>query len=222
MSRKYFSLVCVVASVAFAALVMSGIPAMAGMIDVSDALNVLPGSGRTVTVSSLAESTEADLIDNLAADNDGDGPFKFGGNDSDQRISISGFNSGFSTVRIYMVPADTQRLLGTITLRSSTALVSSLTADDYETVLGTSIAAGRTYLPYITGVSATDRGYFDMTVSAPSGTQSLFIDAGATTAPQYNGARIYEVQALIPEPGTIVMVITGLIGLLAYAWRKRK
>ena len=26
----------------------------------------------------------------------------------------------------------------------------------------------------------------------------------------------------IPEPGTIVLLFTGLIGLLAYAWRKRK
>ncbi|MCD4728661.1 MAG: PEP-CTERM sorting domain-containing protein [Pirellulales bacterium] len=30
------------------------------------------------------------------------------------------------------------------------------------------------------------------------------------------------VLAKIPEPGTLVLLATGLIGLLCYAWRKRK
>jgi hypothetical protein len=28
--------------------------------------------------------------------------------------------------------------------------------------------------------------------------------------------------AVVPEPGTLALLATGLIGLLAYAWRKRK
>ena len=32
----------------------------------------------------------------------------------------------------------------------------------------------------------------------------------------------FEIVGTVPEPGTIVLLITGLIGLLAYAWRKRK
>jgi len=28
--------------------------------------------------------------------------------------------------------------------------------------------------------------------------------------------------AVVPEPGTISIVLSGLIGLVAYAWRKRK
>jgi hypothetical protein len=32
----------------------------------------------------------------------------------------------------------------------------------------------------------------------------------------------FKIEAQTPEPGTIVLLSTGLIGLLAYAWRKRK
>ncbi|MCX5653889.1 MAG: PEP-CTERM sorting domain-containing protein, partial [Planctomycetota bacterium] len=27
---------------------------------------------------------------------------------------------------------------------------------------------------------------------------------------------------VVPEPGTLLLLVTGLLGLLAYAWRKRK
>ena len=32
----------------------------------------------------------------------------------------------------------------------------------------------------------------------------------------------FEIQGTVPEPGSIVLLIIGLIGMLAYAWRKRK
>ena len=41
-------------------------------------------------------------------------------------------------------------------------------------------------------------------------------DYGANTAPAYID------QSPIPEPCSLVLLATGLIGLLAYAWRKRK
>ena len=31
-----------------------------------------------------------------------------------------------------------------------------------------------------------------------------------------------KLNAPIPEPGTLTLLVTGLIGLLCYAWRKRK
>ena len=38
-----------------------------------------------------------------------------------------------------------------------------------------------------------------------------------------SGSQLYGLQiATIPEPSAIVLLVTGLVGLLAYAWRKRK
>jgi hypothetical protein len=28
--------------------------------------------------------------------------------------------------------------------------------------------------------------------------------------------------SIVPEPGTLILLVTGLLGLLGYAWRKRK
>ena len=32
----------------------------------------------------------------------------------------------------------------------------------------------------------------------------------------------FDVSTTVPEPSVIVLLATGLLGLLAYAWRKRK
>lgn len=185
----------------------------------SDEVNVLHGG--TVAVSSLNVGPAADVVDNLAADNTQDAPFLFGLDDPDQRMSITGFNSGFHTVRMFGIPTGDFRFIQTITLASSMTATSSLNPADYETALGTFPLAGRTYLPYLQGVSADSRGYFEMTVSAPAGTRSLLVSCGDADGA---GDRIYEVQAIttVPEPTATVLVMSGVFGLLAYAWRKRK
>ena len=32
----------------------------------------------------------------------------------------------------------------------------------------------------------------------------------------------FEILNVVPEPGTLTLLLAGLVGLLAYAWRKRK
>lgn len=61
------------------------------------------------------------------------------------------------------------------------------------------------------------------------GTSSIFIGAGSandTGTSQVDYIRVtagaYAPVAPVPEPTAFCMAITGLIGLLAYAWRKRK
>jgi hypothetical protein len=52
---------------------------------------------------------------------------------------------------------------------------------------------------------------------------SITIAAGAATGNDpFIGAVYYGTPATTPEPSTIVLAISGLFGLLAYAWRKRK
>jgi len=47
-------------------------------------------------------------------------------------------------------------------------------------------------------------------------------DAAAVGPVAYREFQIIGAATTIPEPNTIMMVVTGMIGLLAYAWRKRK
>ena len=39
---------------------------------------------------------------------------------------------------------------------------------------------------------------------------------------QHSKDLAFELYTVVPEPGAIVLLVTGLVGLLAYAWRKRK
>ena len=38
----------------------------------------------------------------------------------------------------------------------------------------------------------------------------------------YSGTSIGTTVSFVPEPGTLVLLVTGLLGLLAYAWRRRR
>lgn len=190
---------------ALATLAASG-TASAGLINLSDPLNVL--DGQTVTVSSTHVLTgtfglASKVVDDLAPDQNEDAGFLFGDSDGNQRLSISGFNSGFQKVRLYSVPTDSNRSPATLVLRSSTSLTTSLTATDYETSLGTFPLTSGDYQPYVTGVLAVIRGYVEVSVSAPAGTRSLYV---GFPGPSGQGDRVYEVQALIPEPSTAAIL----------------
>lgn len=64
--------------------------------------------------------------------------------------------------------------------------------------------------------------------SAPAPTSflnnSVFaIGAGIAGGFPYTGSMDnFKIEGTVPEPGTVVLLATGLIGLLCYAWRKRK
>jgi hypothetical protein len=65
-----------------------------------------------------------------------------------------------------------------------------------------------------------------VTTSSPAGLgQALRIELRATSGSSqtlFDNVRLDAVTAPIPEPSTLVLLGAGLLGLLAYAWRKRK
>ena len=63
----------------------------------------------------------------------------------------------------------------------------------------------------------TNRAYLTGSI-----TEFRIYNHGSKMAAQFAADYAAGANTLIPEPATIVLLITGLIGLLAYAWRKRK
>jgi hypothetical protein len=108
-------------------------------------------------------------------------------------------------------------------------------ADHFETqcipYTGTALS-GTAFAGHV-GADSTNpaHSYADFTINAPAGTKSLLIsfgygydEDGSWTGPNSCGALVAEIQGFgaVPEPGTLALAATGLIGLLAYAWRKQK
>jgi len=57
------------------------------------------------------------------------------------------------------------------------------------------------------------------TANVPAATSSMFF----TFFDMYGGSASYDyVGTVVPEPSTLMLMASGLFGLLAYAWRKRK
>ena len=51
---------------------------------------------------------------------------------------------------------------------------------------------------------------------------SVFEEHGPGEFVWFGGGRLNAAQALIPEPSSLVLLCTGVLGLLAYAWRRAR
>jgi fibronectin-binding autotransporter adhesin len=74
------------------------------------------------------------------------------------------------------------------------------------------------------GVGIGSVKIFDFSHYAPGSNFAGFTYSGlaGNEVASFNASNGYLTVALIPEPASIVMIVTGLIGLIAYAWRKRR
>lgn len=171
-------------------------------------------SGKPVVASSLysASFDPSYATDGTANDQVFQGPWD-GGTDTDMRLVIHGLGSGFNLIRLWEDLTDPNRVPAQVTIRSSRSDMTSLAPASFETALGS-----------VANLFFNADGYVDISVIAPAGTQSLFLEFGGVDAlGQSYGVRISEVQAfMVPEPATLVLAAGGLIGLLVYAWRQRK
>jgi hypothetical protein len=137
-----------------------------------------------------------------------------------QILSVSGFDSAVGLIRLW---SNTDIPVKSVAIRSSTNSIPSTNPGDYETSLVTT----RTYDAALTGWTRNPNWenlsgdyYIDYAVSAPAGTRSLLFDF-TNTANAW--VRVEEVQAYsaVPEPTTMGLVVTAMLGIVAYAWRKR-
>ena len=105
----------------------------------------------------------------------------------------------------------------TITIEGSNATGTALTLGSN----WTSIYSGTTGLDIDPGRNAWGELVSITNASSYSAYRMLVTSqAGVSNCTQYSEAAFYG--SVVPEPSAIVLGITGLIGLLAYAWKKRR
>lgn len=151
------------------------------------------------------DSTQHDLIWALSGD-------------TNRRLVVYGFNSELKRIRIY----SSNNLMepSSMTIMSSTNSNASVDATFETTLLPTTSTPTAEW-------TATDDGfsvYKDFAVDAPVGTQSIFFLFGQSPGGYSGLTRCAEVMgyATVPEPGAFMLLSTSVLGLLAYAWRKRR
>jgi hypothetical protein len=72
------------------------------------------------------------------------------------------------------------------------------------------------------GTLTPDRDYLRFANITASGDGSISGNWTGVGVGHYSLFSGLQIQTAVPEPSTSVLVLTGLFGLLAYAWRKRR
>ena len=144
--------------------------------------------------------------------------FVFAGNDSNQRLALTGFNDQVGLVRIWS--SDLRPLQ--VTIRSSTSSTNSITAGSYETLLTPTTSLAGSWIT--TGTAPDGLVYRDFIYNSPvAGTRSIYFGFGAgnDTTGSTGFARISEVQVFaVPEPGSLALFGIGALGVLGLLRRR--
>lgn len=141
-------------------------------------------------------------------------------NDTEQRVSISGFNSSIDSLRFFDAPSYTDRLGQDVAVYYSASSISSLTPGDY-TSLGTYILSADPHY-YGTATSPVDNptagepavntgatiSFVEISgLGIPAGTQSILLRFSPSS---HRGIGLSEVQAFaVPEPSAMIMLMLG-------------
>jgi hypothetical protein len=206
-------------------------PSALAQIDVSTPGNVLallPSGGLASSTENFVGGGISHAVNNLVGTGTVDDGLTFLDSDTNQRLSITGFNSALGKIRLFSGPEDTRRVPSSLTIYYSTQSTTSLTSSDsnYTGANGGVLVPTMSLSPasFDHPVAGSAASYLDLFVSAPAGTQTLLFDLGAATD---LGDRISEVQAFaVPEPSTLILLILGAFGVSTRrrwcAWRVSK
>jgi hypothetical protein len=163
----------------------------------------------------LPDYAANNAVDGQGGDGGPGNDFVFLPGDQNQRLIVHGFDSSVGLIRVW-TGADLAPL-------SLSIMSSTVDQSDVGAFAGTELVS----VPDLANGWMTDtdgRLYRDFAVNTPVGTKSLYFNFGNGNILQGAGAgfaRVLEVQAYaVPEPSTVAMLVTGLVGLLV--WRKRK
>jgi hypothetical protein len=186
--------------------------------------NVLTGA-TTFASSEIAPAFPASLAvdDNVrfCCSADQDHGLIFSNSDPDQRLGLTGYFGAIQEIRVWTIPiAADNRIPGAVSVRSSLNSLAGpalISPGNFETFLG-NFNLG---LAAFSGTAAgTDNTYATISVNAPAGTQSLFLAFGPPPTGDGKGERITEVQAFVPEPGTVSFLGLSLFGLMRRTRRR--
>jgi hypothetical protein len=210
---------------------LSALQSSAALVSVANPQNVLAGATDNVSsqigITGLNAGNELDgsIGDYTTSDNG----LLFNQGDTDQRISIQGFNSALTDIRLFGLirSQDPNRSLNQMTVYSSTTSQTSLNSTNYTLLVPTITFSGSFFPSDATGatpgsVAGSLGGYVDFAVNAPAGTQSLLFDFGSSTHASIDtGDRVGEIQAfnVVPEPTSICLMGIGMLVLGARSWR---
>lgn len=195
---------------------VSAAQAHASYITLSDPDNVAPLA--TVSTSSAANSNGAELNNRLVSDGV---PGELTFEDTGVHFMFLDAQPSYAVVLNWTTPQNLKSLQAYIC--QGGAGDADRTVSSIEFFVDNAGDSNWDYSTVVATANTNDVGCFDLTKADGNWSNVSRVGFAFTGSSGTQGPRVAEVLAIssVPEPSTLVLLVGGLLGLLAYAWRKR-